>query len=279
MPTDNWSFCCDEKCATFTNGHGERGILILVDEPIEQFSDYIVSNGITILWLVSAYNHPVNNLPDCIVKLKISSMIKSSIKFNAENELIYNKISNMPFYREIDGFNQPVDNLPLGLKCLFISSDAFKQSLDNLPFGLKSFYVTCSKGFANFDNLPKGLKNLSFSFCDFYLELRNLPKGLLRLYIDNWVCTSWKCDLKYLPESIRYLDLGTKFNDSLEYLPRKLKGLSLYTLGFDAEKYLEPFDIPQSLRIFNCYYESNICYTIKERSNARVFFVDQGTFW
>ena len=74
---------------------------------------------------------------------------------------ILEKMSKYDYVEFDNYFNQPIDNLPVGLKSIILGN-YFDQPVDNLPSGLQNL----SFGW-NFnqpiDNLPSGLQSIDFS--------------------------------------------------------------------------------------------------------------------
>lgn len=136
----------------------------------------------------------------------------------------------------------PVDNLPLSLTHLFITSPYFFRSLDNLPLSLRHLILPGSynKPLANLppnlthlttgvkfnyplDSLPPSLThlllNLSFSH-----PVDNLPGSLTFLSMKR--CEYFKHPLDRLPQSLTVLSLPRSYNHPSNHLPTSLVYLS-----------------------------------------------------
>ena len=271
------------------NGHDELAMLVIVNESLDQFNDILITRDVKSLFLCTAFNHPVNNLPNNIEKLFIKRLYKNYFKYG-DYTLSYvlssdlskqvKKILNLPTMIGVSVFNQPLDNLPINLKVLQIYWEYFnfKQSLDYLPAGLKMLGIGLEYPNGMLDNLPNGLKILKIKFNDLsQITLINLPKTLINLKIDTFN-TSWSCNFNDLPQSIKHLDLGTHFNGSLEHLPKKLHTLTLFTWHFDYIRYLEPFTIPNSLKLFIGFASNKICRYIKEKYKIKIYLDDEEVY-
>ena len=280
-----------EKYLIFQNSNRKRGVLILVDEPLDNFTEILQLPRVKELRLCPAFSHPVDNVPQNIEKLSIREWIKSEFypkPYTRDDklEIEIKKIFEMPTMKCECKFNQSVSNLPLGLKEFDIRSEYLTQTLEQLSPTLEilRLYIKYSVFIEqNFANLPLKLKVLSIhlTVSDVVadpIKFVNFPNSIRKLFID--INKSWSCDFTVLPKKIRCLDLGYNFNGSLEHLPRKLKILGFVTRDFNSELYLEPYAIPKTLKRFNCYYENDTCYYIKEKNpNVTVYFEDEGIFW
>lgn len=141
------------------------------------------------------FNNKIINLPIGLKKLMLGK------NFDNEFELPI----NLEELHLGTNFNQPLNNLPTGLKKLHFYFDAmFNQPLNKLPAGLKKLYF----GFNSMFNQP----------------LNNLPTGLKELYLGKY----FNYSLDFLPESLELLSLFNVFELQINNLPTNLKKLYIY---------------------------------------------------
>jgi len=258
-------------------------MIILVNEPMEQFNNILIQNNVTSLVLCSEFNQPIDNLPINIEKLYMQRLYGCHFICKENDMVTKDKIKNLMqlFSMRCPAiFNHPINNLSIGLKILVITWEYFyfNHSLDYLPAGLEELHIHLEYVNKMLDNLPNGLKTLSIQFNEPLILLKNLPYGLTDLCIDSYN-QKWKCNLADLPQSIIILDLGFHFDDSLEHLPANLKQLSMHNQYFDIDTFLKPYTLPKSLKLFVCYFESNICQYIKQTYDIQIYFDNEDRYW
>jgi hypothetical protein len=115
------------------------------------------------------YLYPLDNLPIEIETLYINE---------------YGNYDEFGGY-SLNNFNKPLNNLPSGLKCLWIYSYEFNQSLDYLPITLIELAIFSINFDKELNNLPIGLKKLTIDLKYYKKTLNNLPLGLEELNISN----------------------------------------------------------------------------------------------
>jgi hypothetical protein len=243
---------------------------------------------------------------------KISKIIKKNndvifIRTNKPLHYFMDIISKPNIYKIVfsDIFDQPIENVPPNIKCIDIGGTngndnytglKYNHELSNLPITLKQFSIFL-KIDCSLDYLPEGLKSLTIHECnEIYLD--NLPHSLENLYIvDARKLTKpllnlplnlkglsfyygYKFPVSTLPRTLKLLNLGNQAG-SLENLPPNLEVLSIFDRFFDYETYLYPYVLPASIKLFQCYSESNICRYIKEKygSQITIFFEDEDYYW
>ncbi len=142
------------------------------------------------------FNHPIDNLPEGIINLKLSSSFNYPID-NLPSSLLFlecgikfnQTINNLPSGLEeliIKGiFDNPVDNLPSNLKKLRIYGE-FNKSIDFLPIGLTELEVGPVFN-QRLDNLPENLKILKITSPDYDKDLLSLPVSLEKVIINRKV--------------------------------------------------------------------------------------------
>ena len=134
----------------------------------------LTDGGYTGVELRGYGNFPLNNLPSTIEKL---------------------------FIRDSYGFNQPLDNLPPGVKVLKVKSNTFIQSLDNLPVGLEELYLDIY-GLQGLCHLPARLKKLTLRVCHNLIKYNIiLPESLEEFSTNLKMYNS--CDKDILPKDLK----------------------------------------------------------------------------
>ncbi len=185
--------------------------------------------GIKRLLLNKDFNHPINNLPNSLMVLRIDG-----------TDAIFNyPVDNLPEGLKVLHLNSlfdfPVDNLPSGLEKLVLG-DNFNHKVENLPPNLK--YLSLGNKFNHpIDNLPIKLKYLSIGR-NFNKSVDNLPPELEYLSLGN----RFRQTIDKLPTGLKFLLLKSKFNRSLDNLPNTLTHLYL---GPNYKKTLDR--LPESL--------------------------------
>lgn len=132
---------CDYKINNVINnpsimekiGKQYKKIIYNAEEPLDW-----LPNGITHLQIINQFfDHPLNNLPQTLIYLCIKGY-----------KLLYAESS----------FNQPLDYLPINLKCLILESLLdYTYSLDNLPPNLEYLYIILREYNNPLNNLPKSI--------------------------------------------------------------------------------------------------------------------------
>ena len=105
--------------------------------------------------------------------------------------------------------NSSIDNLPLGLELLKITSDIFNQPINNLPPGLKSLILESVCLFQQpLINLPHGLEYFNFDLgyyngLSVYKQtLEHLPNSIIKMVLSNF----WG-DLNTIGDGVVELDI------------------------------------------------------------------------
>ena len=109
---------------------------------------------------------------------------------------ILEKMSKYDYVEFDNYFNQPIDNLPVGLKSIILGN-YFDQPVDNLPSGLQNLTIKSNLTHP-IDNLPSGLQSLTFDNY-FNQPIYNLPLGLENLYLSD----NYDKPLNNLPTSVK----------------------------------------------------------------------------
>lgn len=103
---------------------------------------------------------PLDWLPDGITHLEIDNQMFNHPLENLPQSLIYLGIcGGKPIYGE-RYFNQSLDNLPTGLKCLYLANLEAQLPLYNLPPTLEYLFIDQSKYTLSLDNLPNSIKKV-----------------------------------------------------------------------------------------------------------------------
>jgi hypothetical protein len=155
-------------------------------------------------------NFPLDNLPECVVKLEL---YESDFNLQLDNlplglkELILHCFT----------FNQPIDNLPVGLELLKIGCSVFNQPIDNLPINLKVLHIYSDWYEYNLFNLPNSLKILSLDFQTIKDFKIIWPPMLEIVYLNTNI------NLDDLPDSIKTMYIYINTNHTFSKLPENLE--------------------------------------------------------
>jgi hypothetical protein len=115
------------------------------------------------------YQYNLDNLPSEITTL----YIEEDRQLQAFNNIIdFDK-----------NFNKSLDNLPYGLKKLWVCTPNFNQPLDYLPNSLEELVIYSNYFNQSLDNLPIGLKKLEITIGIFDKQLLNLPIRLEKVIL------------------------------------------------------------------------------------------------
>ena len=109
------------------------------------------------------------------------------IKFNGTN--FNSKLSNLPSnllilnLENIQNYNCVLDNLPLGLKELYLNTNYF-QPLDYLPESLEKLHFKCFNYPYTFDNLPNNINELHIN--KYFIDKTNkFPTNLKKIIVSD----------------------------------------------------------------------------------------------
>ena len=202
---------------------------------------YNLPKNLKYLEVGKEYNQPFHYIPDSLETL----VIRSS-RFDKILPLSKTFIKDLKILSK--HFTQPVDQLPQSLESLIISSYYFNQPLDKLPSKLKSL----SLQFEYFNNFKQPLNKLPPELKNFFIRTQgdiiklNLPKSLESLFLifrRNFdlnirqlknlrvLCLSpfekKKIDLEYIPETLKILNLVSRFNQKIDDIPDSIEILVL----------------------------------------------------
>ncbi len=142
--------------------------------------------------------------------------------------------------------NSSIDNLPLGLELLKITSDIFNQPINNLPPGLKSLILESVCLFQQpLNNLPHGLEYFNFDLgyyngiyngISVYKQtLEHLPNSIIKMVLSNF----WG-DLNTIGDGVVELDIWFPSHTSKDIcthiqhwkkLPSSLKILNINSMN------------------------------------------------
>lgn len=204
-----------------------KTVSILSNYPNDSTNIDISDKGITGVLDLSGYQK-LEVLDCCKNKInKIINVPKSLIRLNCSNNLIQ-LIDTSGFNRDFKYFNfanNPVVGMyyKLNLKIkkyskklkIVLFEDSFNQPVDNLPVGLEDlkFGVICEFNFT-IDNLPNSIKRLGLNN-RFNKPIDNLPDSLVELRLGD--CFNHTVD--NLPRNLKSIKFGSDFNKSINNLP------------------------------------------------------------
>lgn len=147
------------------------------------------------------------------------------LSYNARKLLTYipETITKLKIALENNNDNS-LDNLPHLLKELYItiySDEYYNISLDNLPVNLEILEITSAHFNQSMDYLPSGLKKLSLRSMKFNQPLNNLPSNLESLsllttynkyiHVRDNVATKYEHNLLCLPVSIKNIKIDKHY--------------------------------------------------------------------
>jgi hypothetical protein len=144
-------------------------------------------------------------LDDTIIKL-LTNGGYTGVELRCYGNFLLNNLPNTIeklFITDSYEFNQPLDNLPSGLKQLKIESNVFSQSLDNLPVGLEELHLHIYE-LQDLYHLPAGLKKLTLRICNNLIRYNIiLPESLEELTTNLEMYRN--CDKDLLPKGLKKL--------------------------------------------------------------------------
>ena len=108
--------------------------------------------------LLYCNKEPINWLPEGITHLEIHNNDFNHPLENLPASLIYLGICGRKMVYSESDFNQSLDYLPVGLKCLQLNSLCNEIPLNNLPPGLEYLFIVQREYSLPLDNLPDGVK-------------------------------------------------------------------------------------------------------------------------
>ena len=171
------------------------------------------------LSIESKYLHPLTNLPQGLLYLRLMSFYEHELDFLPKSLIGF----YFQYYRSHgeEGYAHQLDNLPLNLKKAFLDV-GFITELDYLPDHIT--HLTLGLYNQSLDNLPSTLTTLIFnSHSKFNQRLDHLPKDLKWLVMPS----EYNQPLDYLPNGLLWLELGNRFLKALKFLPQSLKVLTM----------------------------------------------------
>jgi hypothetical protein len=137
------------------------------------------------------------------------------IKFVGEN--FNSQLVNLPSNLWIlnleysQNYNCVLDNLPLGLKELYLNSN-YLHPLDYLPESLEKLYFKCINTYPHsFDNLPNNINELCINR-NFLNKINKFPKNLKKLVIDKRTNNYFFNKKEFIEKIIKIKN----FNDKIE---------------------------------------------------------------
>lgn len=231
--------------------------IITLDKEVIEFLQTNETNAIVFDYSFIDEYDLINCLPNTI----------KYIHFNDNslfNKPINNLSSDLEYLKLPENFNQPLDNLPYSLRYLIIGSqfvNPYSYSLVNLPINMHYLSFNINKNSPIID-LPDNIKILSITTTNLK-NIDKLPKYLEILDITSDIMDfSYQCyslpNIEYLeyikeiiidfefnksiesinwPDSIKYLDFGEFFNQSINNLPKYLEVLNLGA-DFNLEQHI-----------------------------------------
>ncbi len=236
----------------------------------EQFNSTIdnLPNSIKKIQLPHCYTHPLYNLPNQLIYLKLLAYKYPHALNNLPNTLEILIIGN-------DIMN-PLDNLPNSLKILHVLG-IYQYPLDNLPSQLEELMITELDPKIHMDNLPNSIKNLSLSnLCESKIE--NWPSSLKILDIikyahpiDNIILEScpnlielnvsgeYKYSIDNISNSVEFISFHRDYNIDIHKLPKNLKKIRLENI---KKKSLIKCDIEPNIEITDKNLKDNINFFI-----------------
>lgn len=152
--------------------------------------------------------------------------------------------------------NQALDLLPDNVQVLKLHC-VYNSELQNIPKGLKKLYISNLYSLDNLRNLPETLEELEINFSarihenDIDSYFSNLPTNLKKLKINSnltYNLKQAKLNLNNLPNSLLELSLTTYLFDGIfDNLPNSITGL--YIINCDIESNLNAFNnLPRNLK-------------------------------
>ena len=235
---------------------------------------------LTHLELGYRFNKEINNLPDSIIYLRLYdnefykkinqkniieaiTELKLSYEFNGFVNKLPKNLTQLTFYSKYNGRdylfskfnNHTIDNLPRNLTYLTLSSYSyFNQKINNLPNSLT--HLLLGDDFdQSIDYLPNSLTHLIFQDLDWRNSrfgfgqsfnnqtLNNLPQSLIYLELKRKFNNSSNHLFDNLPQSLLYLEFKKEFNQSIINLPNSIKEISIERLQqynlFDKKYHLK----------------------------------------
>jgi hypothetical protein len=118
--------------------------------------------GITDLQLGMNFNQPLENLPSTIKRITIRKINDVGYtKFNQQLDYLPPGLEEIYIHFNQE-FNYPLNNLPIGLKKLFLIGYNYKQPINNLPNSLEEITIK-QFDYENTHKLPRNLKLINIS--------------------------------------------------------------------------------------------------------------------
>lgn len=171
LGSNTYNYSSDETIMNLIKEKKKVRLTNEIDRPLD-FLPY----GIEELFIGSAFNYPIDNLPASLKYLEIS------------------KYSDVGYCC----FNQKLDYLPVCLEELrlyYCNNGEYEQYIDNLPSNLKILFIRNHKYF------PKSAIQI----------LGNLPESIELLHLHNY---NFDCNLQILPSKLKIFEVEFKNNDS-----------------------------------------------------------------
>jgi hypothetical protein len=168
-------------------------------------------------------------------------------------------------------FKKTVDNLPEKLKRLEINSASFNQSIDNLPVELIFLSISSYNYHLSFDGLyNKKIESLVLDLFDYTLPIDKLPVTLKKFTLKG---NEWNNTLDNLPNSLEYLNLELKkINRDIYYFPENLLTLIMKCSNFDSSL-INRFKKLKVFEFKSIYYTKNFLF-IDNFGNYHPIFPD-----
>lgn len=183
LGSNKYDYSSDEKIINLIIEKKKVRLTNEFDKPLD-FLPY----GIEELYIGSAFNYPIDNLPSSLKFLKIS------------------KYGDMGYCC----FNQSLDYLPIGLEELrlyYCDNGYYNKQLDNLPSSLKILFI-------------HNLKYLTASPEHTTIQtLNNLPDSLEVLQLNNY---NFDLNIQVLPSKLKTFDLGFRYKDSSDLQEKRV---------------------------------------------------------
>jgi len=200
--------------------------------------------------------HIITNIPSNIKSIEFTGWFNMDIQ-----PYLHVSIEMLIFGHE---FNQPIDNLPSGLKKLILGAN-FNQKVNNLPSCLLMLIIGGSFN-QSVDMLPESIESISFSGC-FNQKVNNLPSNIKIVRLFGY---SFSQSIDSLPDSVEILEFNSRCNISINKLPHNLKQLKFINIYINKL----PHNL-QQLKFINIgNISSNIdCEIIKKLTNAKIKLV------
>ncbi len=196
-----------------------------------------------------------------------------------ENKIIFNEFFNEPLYPYIklltlkdtivfgSEFNQNLSMLPTNIIKIYLGKN-FQKSLIDIPSSIKSIiFADDSLFIGSFDYLHNDLEELVIGD-NYNLTINKLPNNLKILVLGK----KFESKILNYPPKLKYLDIGNSYTYSLNNLPNDLETLII------NGKYNSQIIYPIGLRHFIILKDSEFNLELKDLPNSLVYLSIQNNY-